>query len=196
MDTVYVHYGSDKFDYDKLKKSIDLVKALLNLSIIDKLLIDYMELEKDYDEEMSRILRIFRLLPSKPIGLWSSREITDYGWKDYCTNEGYENKYGLEKSFKFKLKEESKILTINCEDDILPYIINEDEEQHKSYIFKKIDWFECKTSTIDKLDRQKLYDEYDALEIPDICALPRFSMFYMYDCDSICIWNPDIIIPV
>ena len=96
-----------------------------------------------------------------------------------------------------------KILTINSEDDILPYILKTDTISGEFPILCEfLDGFtrymngSNKTKISDSIDRNKLMQDYDAMEIPDISTVPRFSIFNTYDCDSICIWNPDMIIPM
>ena len=117
---------------------------------------------------------------NKPLyGLWASPVNAKYGWKEFCIN----NLIGLDPvHFRFTLKYYAKIFYIDNLEDVekLPFYGNGD-------IF--IDF--------DKLRE----DGYDGMELTN----PRIGHYFIskkeecfnsWDCESIVIWNPDIIVPI
>lgn len=125
-------------------------------------------------------------------GLWASREDSRYGWIDWCRNQadpdsGEEFGFGnFESSFEFELSPQSKIFEIHSEEDILPYIIRNSILGEDSFNL---------TSIVDGIDFNKMMDDgYDGVEL---FLSDDFSMhngiFNLWDCDSIVVWNPDII---
>lgn len=127
-----------------------------------------------------------------PTGLWASREDAEYGWIDWCRDQAW---YGDEEfgfgnfitCFKFKLSDDANILEIHCEDDILPYIIS-------------MNRYLCRletTGTGDTIDFETIRRSgYDGLELflsDDYSMHDR--VFSSWDCDSIVVWNPNVIVP-
>ena len=110
----------------------------------------------------------------KPTGLWASRVDAEYGWKQWCIGAEFAID-NLKNSFKFILSDEARILEINCMSDIAPYEIKTE------FGFKL-------------LDMEALHKQYDGIELY-ISAVPRweFNIFSAWDCDSIVVWNTDVI---
>ena len=109
----------------------------------------------------------------KPWGLWASPVNAKYGWKDWCNDEGY-SPNRLKKSFKFRLKDNARILHIHSLADAKEYFVARDHA----------------------LDLKKIYTNFDGMELhlSDDWSMKNNFVFYTWDVDSICIWNPDIII--
>ena len=163
-NTIYIHYGNDHFE----KKKVDLS------------------------------IKGFVTKPTKA-ALWGSPEDAEFSWKDWSEGEGW-NLGSLEKSFRFKLKGGSKILFIRSEKDI-----DELDENLKTNSSVK-DSFSELTSTSSILmsllgfitpenftiDFAKLLKNgIDAVEI----EFNKYThdKFYGWDCDSICVLNPDAV---
>ena len=129
-------------------------------------------------------------LGSKPnYGLWASPVNTNWGWKNWCDNEGY-MECDEENSFMFSLNSTAKVLNIFTEDDILPYI----SRTELYAIFP--DWRGqiSKTSIIDTIDWDKIVsDGYDAVELYNSIDL-QHTVFNSWDCDSIVVLNPDVVV--
>ena len=94
-------------------------------------------------------------------------------------------------SFRFTLTDSAKILEVHKEEDILDYVItNQDSLQFRRYTHNL-------TDICDYLDTEKLYSEFDGIEL---FLSDNYSMhdgiFNSWDCDSIVVWNPDVIIPI
>lgn len=129
--------------------------------------------------------------PAKPKkGLWASPVISDWGWKDWCESEQWAPRdFDWSKSFTFTLKEEANILYVHSEDDIMDYVIKDESTP---------DWLRfTKTSVIDKLDVERLYKDYDGMEVFMSDNWNEFhnGIFNSWDCDSLVVWNPEVIRP-
>lgn len=133
-------------------------------------------------------------LGSKPnYGLWASPLDTNWGWKDWCDNEGY-MECTEENSFMFSLTSTAKILNIFTEDDIMPYISRSEQWAVLSDWRTHIYGSAPKTSVIDTIDWDKIVsDGYDAVELYNSIDL-HYTVFNSWDCDSIVILNPDIVV--
>lgn len=115
---------------------------------------------------------------AKPIGgLWASATDAEYGWKDWCKDSNF-CECKEENSFKFILSDNARVLKINTISDT-KYLPKADST------LKYCMWI-C-------LDFEKLKDEYDAIEI-DISGDGIYFGLYGWDCDSILIMNPDVVI--
>ena len=129
----------------------------------------------------------------KPAGLWASAEKAQYSWAEWCKAEFFHTE-NLEKSFKFTLSKTAKILQIHKEKDIIPYLKNYDPIKER--LFFHI--CGCVTDLEDRLDLEKLYAEFDGMEVFMSEDYNHFhnGMFNTWDVDSICIWNLDKVKPL
>lgn len=163
--TIYIHYGNNHYE----KRDVDLsIKGFVT--------------------------------KPKRAALWGSPEDAEFSWKDWSEGEGW-NLSSLEKSFRFKLKNDSKILFISSEKDI-----DELDEILKTNTCVK-ESFSKLTSTSSMLmsllgfitpenystiDFSKLRENgIDAVEI-EFNGYTH-GAFYGWDCDSICVLNPDAV---
>ncbi len=124
----------------------------------------------------------------KPNGLWASPIDAKYGWKEWCENEEFRLE-GLEESFEFTLSPEAKILRIEKLSDATDYFIAD----------RRIDYANTLITTVYSLNLPLIYDRYDAMEVilsNDWQTFHDINIFYTWDVDSICVWNPDIIVKV
>ena len=111
-------------------------------------------------------------------GLWASREDSNSGWRNWCENNEY--KIDTNKYFKFRLKDNAKILTLTDKAQLY------DLPKAKSIL---------PIETFTMIDFEKLSEEYDAIEVFISSGKGLYFALYGWDCDSIVIMNPDIIIP-
>ena len=126
-------------------------------------------------------------------GLWASPEDAKYGWKEWNENTHFieivENK-----SFKFTLSENAKVIHL--------YIIDDLEGLPKLKIPGMPEFI---NTTFTYLDFEALMEQgYDAIELhlneeyrsnSDFMKGLRWSL-YGWDCDSILIMNPEVIIEI
>lgn len=117
---------------------------------------------------------------NKPVGgLWASRVDAKFGWEHW--NEEQQFRPCLEEnSFKFKLKEDTRILVIDNIEilESLPKLKGMDE------------W----SSTITFLDFEELIKEYDAMELLISECGALYQIMYGWDCDTMLVFNSDKII--
>lgn len=120
----------------------------------------------------------------KPDGLWASPVDAREGWKDWCEGVDW-NTASLNKHFKFKLKDTARILEVHKIEDILLYV-------YKHHLGWGL-WYDGKSVKV-YLDKQALMEDFDGMELylSENYKL-RDQFFYAWDCDSICIWDPDVI---
>lgn len=118
-------------------------------------------------------------------GFWASSTDTEWGWKQWCKAEGFcvDN---LQKSFEFTLKDDARVYHIRSVYDLqsLP------------------EWKGLFKSTGYCIDFEKAMKDWDAIELhlsedrtSDYLNGLYFEL-YSWDCDSILIMNPEIIVPV
>lgn len=121
-------------------------------------------------------------IPTKPLGgLWASPVDAQYGWSAWCKNEAFGD-CDSGNSFTFSLSENARVLTLRHKDDLndLPKV---------NAIFSHPLWV-C-------LDYEGLQESgWDAVEV-DMSGGGNDLYFPLYgwDCDSIVIFNPDVIVP-
>jgi hypothetical protein len=121
-------------------------------------------------------------------GLWASSIDTNYGWKDWCDANDF-RECNEDNSFKFTLTETAKVLHIHSVKDL------EDIPEQK----EKFDGFKFMSTFY--IDFEKLIEMgYDAVELHLSDDGYEFgtSLYYKlygWDCDSIVIMNPDIVVP-
>lgn len=124
-------------------------------------------------------------------GLWGSPSDSKYSWKDFCLESSIDR--DLDNFFEFKLKEDSKVFHIYSIDDLkdLP-------GEYLGSRFYIIDF--------EKIVQENLYDAIELhLSNEKISDLIFDTLQFTYrlnwqlcawDCDSILILNPNIIIPI
>ena len=140
-------------------------------------------------------------LKPKPLGgFWASREGDEYGWDVWCRQEEY-HLDRLKKSFRFLLSEDSHVLELSSEDDLLP-------------LPKKKPWKPKDLAWMDQLqpDEHPTQEQIEEWFRPNFCMLDfeklvksgidAIEMFnassFMHslqgwDCNSILIMNPKIV---
>ena len=141
-------------------------------------------------EDPSKIVTNLDEVINKPKkALWGSPIDAEFGWRDWCEGEdwwpGGEPDY-FDKSFKWTLKEGSKILTINKVED-LDDIYRAGLMRPNKYGFIALDFYRI------------LDVGYSAVELTDGHIGHMFvnrleDSFNSWDCESIVVLDPDAII--
>ena len=113
-------------------------------------------------------------------GLWASDIEAEHGWKDWCEAEEFRD-CKEENSFSFVLSDNAKVLYIDSIDDlkVLPKIDDKFGMNFSSWIL---------------LDFEKLAETYDAVEVSISSDFDLYYKLYGWDCDSIVIMNPDVVV--
>lgn len=120
-------------------------------------------------------------------GLWASRQDASFGWKAWCEAEQFRY-YDDHDSFKFILKDETKIAIINSMVDLrrLPTI------ESSSAIFDIcINFEECLRRGFDAVELCWYGYEYIDKRVDDM-----YNGLYGWDCDSIVVLNPEAIVQI
>lgn len=118
----------------------------------------------------------------KPKGLWAAPVDAKFGWKEWCTSEDFIIP-ALNHSFKFKLKDNARILEVHRTIDVLDYLY-----EHQ-WLYNYTDSGKI---TRTALDQHKLITEFDGMEV----YLDNWEVRWLltgWDVNSICIWNPDVV---
>ena len=135
---------------------------------------------KHFVKELFGEIRNREGFPIKPIGgLWGSREDTKFGWKQWCEAEEFMTER-LQDSFKFKLNTD-RILVISNSMQLQDLPKNTKDEITQYFT----DWI--------LLDYEKLAQQYDAMEVLISEDYKLDYDLYGYDCDSIIVFNKDVI---
>ena len=113
-------------------------------------------------------------------GLWASDIEAEHGWKDWGEAEEFRD-CKEENSFSFVLSDNAKVLYIDSIDDlkVLPKIDDKFGMNFSSWIL---------------LDFEKLAETYDAVEVSISSDFDLYYKLYGWDCDSIVIMNPDVVV--
>lgn len=109
-------------------------------------------------------------------GLWASRINANYGWKEWTEdNEYMTDRYREGNCFRFKLKNNARVLILKTKEDL------------KNLPKNKIPTF---PTLYEWLDFEELKKRYDAIEV---VIEKLYWELYGWDCDSILILNKDVI---
>ena len=132
-------------------------------------------------------------------GLWGCREDDPNGWEAWCRKEQYQLKR-LKKRFSFTLTEDSCVLTLEKEEQLI------DLPKQKPWEPKDLSWMETlepdQIPTQEQLDEwlrpnwclldfEKLAKQYDAIELINAGAFR--SSLNLWDCNCILVMNPNAV---
>src|SRR5574344_1205025 len=187
----YIHWSAEdtKYNPDLLSGIKDRIKDIQYL--------DLMQEENVITDQLIIDLRNSFSI-NKPRGLWASRIDNSkyYTWKDWCKNDYY-NCEGFRSYFKFDLKPSANILYIYSPDIIKkqPNILTTIRYPNidKDIVILNILWIMENYDGIELFHGNYYAFFHDCWHTATINSLE--GIFYWWDCDSICVWNPDIIIP-
>ena len=117
---------------------------------------------------------------TKPFGgFWGSRKNVAFGWKEWCYETGFKKK-DLTHTMLFSLSKSAKILVI---DNIK--ILDKLPQNEENHIVNGL---------YVTLDFEELSKQYDAIEVLIHEDERLYEELYGWDCDSILVMNPDVII--
>lgn len=124
-------------------------------------------------------------------GLWASRTNAKYGWKDWCEDKCFRG-CKKENSFSFYLKQNANVIHLYSVDDLI--CLPQNQSMQSMYKFSTpttyLDFERMLRNGIDAIEihisEDKSQDWNDNL----------YYRLYGWDCDSILIMNPEIIVPI
>ena len=129
------------------------------------------------------IKNFYNICMNKPLhgtGFWASPLMSEYNWKEWCKQNEPEWIYN-KSSFCFKLKDDANILRLYSKNDFNDYVENNSEFVYRVYNNYIFDYKNMVDSGIDAIE-VKINGLY-------------FEM-YGWDCDSILVMNPAVVINV
>lgn len=154
-------------------------KSIVILLIMGKKYIHYGH--KCFDPKLFRKPRNRHGFSKPSGGFWASPVDAEFGWKDWCDRNDF-RKCCIDCSFTFTLKDDAKVLTIRYTGDA------------KRLPQRPLD---CWPSDWVMPDFEKLIrDGWDAVELVLSSDEWLYWVMYGWDCDSIVILNPDVIVEV
>jgi hypothetical protein len=112
-------------------------------------------------------------------GFWASPVDAKFGWKQWCEEENFRD-CRKDNSFTFTLSETAKVITIRTVEEAKELPRVKDEFSPDSWI----------TPDFEKL----VADGWDAVELVLSSDWRLYNFLYGWDCDSIVILNPDVMI--
>ena len=131
----------------------------------------------------------------KPEGFYACPRKTAADWVEYCRT------YSIDKDtsvcFDFRLARRAKILRIRSVEDILPYLVRDDDYEEQKKEFSIL--FEYDATKCCHLDMNKIKSRFDGMEVymtNNWSEMHNTDMFYQYDVDTLVVWNLDKIIEI
>lgn len=124
-------------------------------------------------------------------GLWASPVDANFGWKDWCKESGARD-CKEENSFTFTLAENAKVYHIYSVSNLLKLPQKRDANLAKCIDQIFLDFEAIKNSGIDAIE---LHLSEEKIESVGSLGNRLYYTLYGWDCDSILIMNPDIIVP-
>lgn len=119
---------------------------------------------------------------TKPYGgFWASPKDAEWGWKDWCEAEVF-RECKESNSFCFTLRDDSKVLTITNTEQLRS--IPQQNCEGFFMLWKALDFETLESSGV------------DAVEVNLSADRNLYYELYGWDCDSILIMNPEIIVPI
>ena len=119
---------------------------------------------------------------TKPYGgLWASPVDAEFGWKEWCEREDF-RECDTKNSFTFTLSESAKVLTISSVTEArrLPQVRDE----------LTLPWW-----VIPDFE-ELVWQGYDAVELKLSEDWSLYQALYGWDCDSILVMNPEVVVSV
>ena len=121
-------------------------------------------------------------------GLWASRKDASWGWKDWCEAEAFRDCVETD-AFEFVLCDGANVAIINTFKSL--HALPEMPKGRFSSMSYIIDFEECFRQGYDAVELCWYGEEYHRNRKDDL-----YFNLYGWDCDSIVILNPDIVVPI
>lgn len=156
------------------------MKLLLEMTEVDRLSQIYVHYgSREYHPELFLSIHNRDSFSKPGGGLWASRDDARYGWRDWCRDNDYSTIIE-ENSFRFTISNAANILYLKTEEDLLNIPLQGNSSPIHQWYFPDFE--------------RMLAEGVDAVEVIDIDQL--YYPLYGWDCESIVVMNPDIIIPL
>ena len=113
-------------------------------------------------------------------GLWASPTSADFGWSDWTKSNDFELDRYTEDSFRFQLRPSAKVLYIDSAEQLDDLPMQSTDIDYRWVV----------------LDFEKLAQEYDAMEVLISKDQRLYWDLYGWDCDTLLVFNPDVIVEI
>ncbi|MCM1220660.1 MAG: hypothetical protein NC548_39845 [Lachnospiraceae bacterium] len=125
-------------------------------------------------------------------GTWASRVNAGFGWKDWNESEEF-IECNPDNSFQFTIKEGANIAFIKTTADLQKLPVQNESKWNADHPWSRylIDFEKCLELGIDGIELCIYGDEYEGADY-----FPIHYALYGWDCDSIVILNPDVVVPL
>lgn len=135
-----------------------------------------------------------RIKPSH--GLWASPVDSNCSWKDFCESENFRVNT-LENYFDFTLSDSARTLEIKSKADLLFLLNNYPEKKLEDFeipMFMNMydRWNETCVVTCYP-DYNKVYEDYDAMEVRISTCPQLLRWMNTWDCDSLVVFNSEVV---
>lgn len=146
--------------------------------------------QNEFQKEKFKPIKNEFHFPKPKGGLWASNICSNFGWKDWCEDEGFlsgkEHEDYWSSSFCFTFKEDANVYHIWRKDDIknLPLLEKAEFSYYDKYY---IDFEDCLARGIDAIELHLYADNGKHSHVELYWAL------YGWDCNSVIVLNPDCI---
>lgn len=135
----------------------------------------------EFSRELISPITNLDICSNKPMGgFWASRCDAEYGWRDWCITTGHKS-WADDKPFIFSLTNDARILQIKSNDDM---------EKLRPYELGSSCGLTVNIATARGYDFERMTKDYDAIEVD---GYRLYWQMYGWDCESILIFNPDVI---
>ena len=146
-----------------------------------------------FDKNQFKPIETFPFFPKPKGGFWASAKDAKFGWKEWNKQENYQETRDDNK-IEFKLSPEARILRLESTQDIADAVSRYPTEVPKE--IQSSDLHGILRLTLCPLDFNAIARDYDAIEVIVSNWNGVSHMLPMWDCDSIVIMNPDVIVPI
>ena len=146
-----------------------------------------------FDKEKFKPIETLPFFPKPRGGFWASANDAKFGWKEWNKQENYQETRDDNK-IEFKLSPEARVLRLESTKDISDAVKRYPTELPKE--IQASDMAGILRMTLCPLDFNAISRDYDAIEVIVSNWNGVSQMLPMWDCDSIVIMNPDIVVPI
>lgn len=182
LDKVWISYGSSSFDAGKFTD----YDSSFSREAYEEEMADKRPNERIPYDDFVQMRRYQSAMTNKPLfGLWASPVDSEWGWRNFCMDGGW-NLERLTNKFLFRLSPDAKIYVVNDVEDL-------DAISAPGWDYFGYDTIDFRGLLDEGFDG--IYITRDAVYIHDN-AETKLKGLDLWDVESICVFNKDVIIPI
>jgi hypothetical protein len=146
-----------------------------------------------FNKEQFKPIETSPFFPKPRGGFWASAKDAKFGWREWSRKANYKETRDDNK-IEFKLSPEARVLTLESTQDIADAVKRYPTELPKE--IQAHDMAGISRMILCPLDFNAISRDYDAIEVIVSNWNGVSQMLPMWDCDSIVVMNPDIVMPI